>query len=347
LNGKTNNTIKSSSFLTQSEGNTFSLLGDDANAINTFRNLSETADRNIRPYFRTMYIYSILLKQVKGNKSEIHKAWGNLQNDDIEIIENALNSNIIQNPENIQSFRLWLKLVRYSSKTVNVEDVINKLKIWNNNVQNINNEVAILESAYYLYILYSILAIKSGETFNDDNVRESLKYLGMCKKYSHNDKYDFEWLGVNHGVKALVHHTKKGVFPLLEVKGTISNIYSNQNGKIKLEYGLEAFFVPYIGGFIQGKDETTEVKFNIGFRHTGLRAWNVQRINTPKNNTPTSNKEPIIKEEEPIIQKIENIEEEAKNTTVNQEGIFRTRKQLKGLTIVGKIDLSQFEKNKD
>jgi len=65
---------------------------------------------------------------------------------------------------------------------------------------------------------------------------------------------------------------------LERIEGTITQIISRQQGKIPLKSGIEAFFVPIAGNFIEGKDETSIVTFLIGFRHDGLFAIDVRKI---------------------------------------------------------------------
>lgn len=349
-NGKSNYIAKANNYLKQSEANTYEILGDYSSSISTFKNLADTADRNLRPYFRSMYIYSILLKKVKGKKSDINRAWGQLNSEEIQNIENALDSNILQDSGNIQSLRLWLRFVRYSSKTISLTEILAKIKIWFENSS--ENYIANLECAYYLYVIYASLAIRAGDTFSDFNVKEALKFIQICKEKSNNSKFPYEWYGKGEGIKMLINHrdnSSNDFSGLQEVRGTITNIYSKQQGKIKLECGIDAFFVPVHGDYIQGKDETTDVVFYIGFRHDGLIAWNVKRVNPIAEVKEVEIiSDIIVRKEFDEIKKADDIEEikEISNPK-NDIDIFRTDvPKIKEPKVLDKIDLSKFDRFK-
>lgn len=349
-NGKSNFLNKSNNYLRQGEAKTYEILGDYSSSISTFKSLSDTADRNLRPYFRSMYIYAILLKKVKGQRKDISSAWEQLNEEEITSIDNALNSNILQDPGNIQSFRMWLKFVRYSSKSISLNEILTKIKIWYENSS--DNQISNLECSYYLYVIYSCLAIRAGDSFSDFNVKEAQRFISVCNGKSNNSKFTYEWYGKGDGIKMLVNHKDHVIDDfsnLLEVNGAISNIYSKQQGKIKLECGLDAFFVPVHNNFIQGKDETTEVVFYVGFRHDGLMAWNVRRVYSSEVKPEEEIRSVIvIKEEFEEINRVEDIEDiEVSTSDVAADEIFRTEiTKIEVPKIVGKIDLSQFDKFK-
>lgn len=349
-NGKSNFLNKSTNYLRQGEAKTYEILGDYSSSVSTFKSLSDTADRNLRPYFRSMYIYAILLKKVKGQRNNISHAWEKLNTEEITSIDNALNSNILQDPGNIQSFRLWLKFIRYSSKSISLNEILTKIKIWYENSS--DNHLANLECSYYLYVIYSCLAMRAGDSFSDFNVKEAQRFSSVCIGRSNNSKFTYEWYGKGDGIKMLVNHKDHVVDDfsnLLEVKGTISRILSKQQGKIKLECGLDAFFVPVHGNFMQGKDETTEVLFYVGFRHDGLMAWNVRRVSSSEV-TPDEEIRSVvlIKKEYEDINRVEDIEDiEEPTSEIVSDDIFRPETtKIEVPKVVGKIDLSQFDKFK-
>ncbi len=350
-NGKSITITKGKNYIRLSEANSYELLGDYSSSISVFKNLSDTADRNLRPYFRSMYIYSVLLKRVKGHKNEIDKAWCLLSKEEEANIDAALNDNLLQDPSNIQSMRLWLKLVRYSKKSISIPDIISRLKIWYEN--NTDNPIASLECAYYLYIFHSCLAIKSGDSFSDYNITESKRYVSICNSETNNSKFPYEWLGKGENIDMLINHKNKeydDFSSLMLVDGVITNIYSRQQGKIKLECGLEAFFVPYHGDFLESRDATLEVSFYVGFRHDGLIAWNVRRKNEISKEIVEIYEDYNLRNEFDEIFKIEEIEEIEIEELADKQTTIETFKtevpRIDGPKIVGHIDLSQFDKGK-
>lgn len=338
--GKTNKIEKAKNYISQSEGRSFELLGNYSTSIEMFKNLIDNVDRAYRPQIRLMYIHSILMNKVKGNARLIDEAWSKLRGDERNNIANALNDNILQDPSNILTLRLWLKLVRYSKINVSTEEIISRLKIWYDNSD--SSKVLNLEAAYYLYVLYASHTIKEGSIFSTIYKDEAVKYINKCRELSRNNKYAFEWLGVEDGIDCLINH-KKRIFgedsSLFRAEGTISIISSRQQGKIVLKSGLEAFFVPIVGNFIEGKDETSEVTFFIGFRHDGLVAIDVKKIsNTEKEEEYKEYK--IIEEESGFIETIEEIEPVEPISAFKREYIIASPK------VIGNLDLSMISDKK-
>lgn len=329
LNGKSNVTKLSGEFISESEGRAFSFIKDYEDSINKFKRLSDEADTDRRPYYRNMLIDTILLKRARGNKNNLGNSWKHLNKWEIEEIEGALNKNILQSTD-LYSLRLWLNFVRYSSVDIPIEEVISTLKLWYENSN--GNRVAEIESSYYLYAFNAVMAIRSTNLLGSNYVSAAKEYMDICKAISMNTKYAFEWLGTEDGVDALINHKDRmGDEQLETVEGTISNIYSRQQGRITLKCGLEAFFVPSVGGFIERQDETTPVKFKVGFRQEGLSAWNVTRASEEMDLSSSAASEPEVGEMEEIHEVISAIPRQPQ-----QEESY-------GPKVVGKIDLSKLK----
>lgn len=335
--GKTNKIEKAKYYISSSEGRSYELLGNYGTSIEMFKNLIEKADRIYRPQLRLMYIHSTLMNKVKGNHKKIDDAWFKLRDDEIHNIERALNDNILQDPSNILTLRLWFKLVRYSQIDIPLEEIIARLKLWYDNSE--SSKILNLEASYYLYVLYACLTIKAGDSFSSIYKKETIVFVNKCKELSKNNKYSFEWYGKENGIDCLINHKEKafGDDSMLErVEGTISVINSRQQGKIVLKSGLEAFFVPTAGNFIQGKDETSSVTFCIGFRHDGLFAIDVRRTSIDADESITDYK--IDEDQADAIEAIEEIQFIAPVPSNQREYT------IPGPKIVGTIDLSQFKR---
>lgn len=348
--GKTNKIEKAKYYVSSSEGKSYELLGNYNSSIEMFKNLIENADRIYRPQLRLMYIHSILLNKVKGDVRKIDQAWYKLRDEEIKNIEKALSDNILQDPGNILTLRLWFKLVRYSNIAISTEEIISRLKIWYDHSG--NSIILNLEASYYLYILHACLTIQGGENFSTIHKTEALFFINKCRELSKNSKYTFEWLGKDNGIDAIINHRERaGDDSMLErVEGTISLINSRQQGKIVLKCGLEAFFVPTVGNFIQGQDETSSVTFYLGFRHEGMFAIDVRKVTDFEESYSLGNisyddsikikedsdcedqKDEIIQIEE--IQEVEPVKENLRKYT------------LRGPKIIGSIPLEQLDNMK-
>ena len=225
-----------------------------------------------------------------------------------------------------------------------------------------SKDLSKVEATYYMYILYVCKAINEGFIASSMNVKYAKDFMAECAQHANNDKYSFEWLGCGTELKQIIHHSKLGkmnssskfftdVSLLREVEGTIISISSRKVGRISLECGLEAFFVPANGNF-SDSDIASSVKFYLGFRQDSLVAWDVKRKSKDKLEHIQ-----FIEEKnqttEIEIQDFDNFEEEkviesfiSENTKIEQE-IYRTdseKEPVVKLKVIGKIDLDSIRK---
>jgi len=349
---------KSRNMINGCEGKVFSLLGDFTQAIDRFKQLSESSDRQIRPYFRKMYVYSTLASKVGNQPHKFKQAWNKLSDYEFENLKKALENNIREQPENSNHIKLWLQAVRFTHRYLSIEECISTVKLWFDNSATF--EISHLEASYYLYILYACKAISEGDGYIETDVSSAKTYLKLNEDKKPNDRFSFEWYGKGKGIKRLINHTQLGsmnssegffedVTLLESVQGTISRIDDRMKGYIKLDNcGLTAFFVPFNGKFEKGVDETERVKFYIGFRYNGLVAWNVQRLNemeqTKYDKTEVDIEGFEAVEEIPEEHSIDEMKIEP--TLQSNPVLFNDTPRLAGVKIVGKIDLTAFDKYK-
>jgi len=347
---------KAKNMIDSSEGKLFTIMGDFSQAVDKFMQLSKTADRTIRPYFRKMYVYSILNSKVSKNYKNINSAWSKLSEYEFEKIVESLENNIREEPANTHNIRLWLRALRNYPQTKSLDDVLSIIKTWYDNT--LDNRIAHTEATYYRYILHSCRALSAGKSFSSLDVDEAKRFINECKDLAQNDRYSFEWYSSGKGIKTIINHaslgsmsTESGFFIdtslLKETEGIITNIYNRQQGKIRLECGIEAFFVPAKGGFEKG-DETTKVSFYISFRYSGLHAWEVRELGETVK-VYSSNQELEIEDYDKPEEEPEDIDAKILTEKENKqkvEPIYKDTPNLEGVKIVGKIDLTQFEKYK-
>lgn len=333
----------SRAYLSQSEFNSVQFTGKDKETLSFLKNKIEIVQRCDRPKFRIIYIKTLLLSKVKENSEELYKAWKLLDRDEVEVIGKFLDINIQQDPANLPSLRYWFMYARYSNIVYSIEEVISRLKMIYNHSE--GHQIMQLESSYYIYILYAFQLIKDGDALNTKLIDETNKWINICRKLSPNDKYSFEWLGGLNSFKDIINarYLKNNYNKLQRITGTISWIKSEAQGTIILPCKLNCFFVPSVGKFYQGQDETTKVSCQIGFRHDGLCAFEVKRVDDCKPlKEENTNKEEEVNEElnienvEPLVKK------ETKENKQDKTEIFEPSKIKKPkVNILGKIDLDK------
>jgi hypothetical protein len=352
---------KSKKMIKECEGKFYRLTGDYSKSVDRFKLLSESADRNMRPYYRRMFVYSTLASKVDNQFNQISEAWQKLSSHEFESLKKAIENNISEEPEKSNHIKLWLQAMRYSKKFVSLDECISTVKLWYENSGKF--EIAHLEATYYLYVLYACKAISEGESVSDFTINEAKNYIRECKERKANDKFSFEWYGNGEGIKHLLNHSRLGkmnattrffdnISLLGRVEGTVISIVDRQKGRIRLKCGLDAFFVPSNGGFSKDFDETTEVIFFIGFRQDQLIAWEVKRksgiIFQPKevvdHEIEDYDEKPIMEDENLEDQNI--IHESITDKVIDEPIIFSSKMRLDGPKIIGRIDLSEFEKFK-
>lgn len=341
---------KARNMIVDGEAKTFKLLGDITKSIDKYKKMSESGHNSSRPYFRKMFVFSTLASKVNGDMKKLKFAWTLISDYERREILKVIESNIHDQPDIASNYRIWLQCIRYNSAFVSLEDVINKIKIWYDNSG--QNRISHLEATYYNYVFNAIALIERGEALNEIQLNKTIGYIQECKEITTNDKFNFEWYGLGTGSKKILNYVELGSMKnegsklfeddskLQEVEGTIITIDDRQKGKIKLKCGLEAFFVPIIGKFEKGKDETTNVKFYVSFRYDGLQAWSVKRLDKEKVETPELSKN------DSISQNILNIDYKSEITEIIEEKeILKIDfPQLQRPTVLGSIDLSKFKK---
>lgn len=338
--GRTSRTVKAKYYLDSGEGHYYEALGNYNITVAHFQKMIETVDRDYRPSMRRMFIHSTLLRKVKGNYKKIDNAWEKLKDEEIAIIEKTLNDDILQNGGNVYALRTWFKLVRYSSLEISLDEVIARLQMWYD--QSGDLDILKLEAAFYLYVVHAVVALRS-ESISQHHKNEANKYIIKCVELSKSTRHNYEYLGKGDGIDSLVNHRNRSPHEdsmLERLSGTISVISSRQTGRIILSCGLEAFFVPYAGSFIQGMDETEPVSFLIGFRHDGLFAFDVKRLNQHAVQPLVENELKLPSEEFlELTKEPEQVEELNEEVETSSE-----KHKLPGLKVLDKIDLTKIPK---
>lgn len=192
-------------------------------------------------------------------------------------MESHLKENLKSN-NNGNDIKLWFEVSRRLNRSID-----EKIKMLEYNEFYSKS----IESAFYLYCMYYIKAIK----LNGDASLNANKYIDICK--NRRDKvyskiFCQEWLGKD---EKLINYRyvgewdrRKNFFEddkpanVDKIKGTIKYVEGHNTGYIELECGLEAIFVPGVE-FQFSNNSYEEVEFYLGFNYNGPRAFKVSRIN--------------------------------------------------------------------
>lgn len=341
---------KSTTMVAGCQAQLSSLIGNIKAASDKFKSLSETADREMRPYFRKMFVYSTLAGKIGYNFKNYKNGWSKLSDHEFDTLKTALENNIREQPANPNNIKLWLQAVRNSGRYYSLDDCIAVVKQWYDNTKNF--ELSHFEATYYLYVLYACKSLSTDNSLEKEIANKAKDYLRECTERTNNDRYTFEWFGKGSGVRMMVNHTVLGKMTnektffnadvLQLVEGTIVSMEKGQKGKIKTKSGLDVFFVPSQGNFDLETELLQNVKFFVGFRQTGLVAWQVRRTKevTPlpiSNDTEIEDFDTPTITEEPVKEK-----PEAKKA---EDTVYKlVSEQKPELKILGKMDLEQLEK---
>lgn len=342
--GMTNKIYKSRTMLATSENKAWEYVGNYIESIQSIKNYINNADRSSLPRLRLLYVRTLLLSKVKGKRENLIKAWSLLKENELRDVESYLNQNVQQDAKNVYSLRLWMQFVRYSNVNTPIDEIKSRLHVMYKN--SIDYPMARLEAAYFLYILNAFELIKENDTLNDRKLQETKLWINRCKELSSNDKYPYEWLSHLNDISGIISSRDKTEWtPLERVTGTILEIKSNVQGIIRMDCGLDVFFVPS-KDYIKGRSETLRVSFVVSFRHEGLAAYSVERLDGLDVAPEDSNMSLDINSGDNIIEEMDPsfLEE---NISPKKTEIYETSKVEKPkLKIIRKINIIDDGKNR-
>jgi tetratricopeptide (TPR) repeat protein len=254
------------------------LYGQHARALEIWQNLLDRRDPQGRP---EVYAPPIRRQIVWAHLSRNSRQWHKLSPKDLERSVQLLEQNLTEEPGDDRNIRLWIQATRYLPNTPSLENVIERVAYWKSNSNS-------LEAVYYLFVLYSILAV-NGSTLSVEKAERALDECRTRSRYRRRRTWSYEWLGTGTGLKQLVHQDQLRGWDLqtnfwsnptilARVSGLIGRISGPQAGEIELKSGLKAFFVPGISGHSLGRSENQSVSFFLGFSYDGLRAWAIKDV---------------------------------------------------------------------
>jgi tetratricopeptide (TPR) repeat protein len=248
------------------------LYGQHDKALQTFDNLL-IREGIYKPPIRRQIVWTYLAR--KG------RDWNAIDSQEASRIVELLERNLQEEEDDDKNLRLWVQAVRRLEHPPSIESVIERVGYWRVNSGS-------LDSVYYLYVFYAILALDGSSLARN----EAIRYLNECRhlaRFRRNRTRSLEWFGTGYGVDQLVHHSELGKWihgkdfwektsRLVRVTGRISRVSAPQAGEIEVEGGLSAFYVPARGGGFSQDRRNQRVEFYLGFSYDGLRAWEVDDL---------------------------------------------------------------------
>lgn len=244
------------------------LYGEYEEALQIWENM--LSRQNVHhPPIRRQIVYALLARD---------NSWQEMRQKSRDRCTRLLQSNLDEQPNNDRDLRLWLQSVRYSTQRPTIEYVIERITYWKSNTGS-------LDATYYLYVLYSLLALE-GFTIERKFAENNMEECKQMSQYRRNRSKSKEWLGKKEGIGKLVHQSTLGdwnrdngfwssdkALQLQRVEGVITRVVGPQAGNIEIA-GLPAFFVP--GKSFSSDSVNRRVDFFLGFSYSGMRAWRVE-----------------------------------------------------------------------
>ena len=335
--GNTQKTHKSFDYLNKSESQSKNFIDDLPGMLNHLSAAIEKALYEERPRLRQLYVRYLLMSKVKGDTKRLGESWGLLTEKEQEKVENYLNSNIQQGNTNLFALRYWFQFIRKCRKDTPVDEILSRLQTLSQSSG--SHPIVQLEANYNILVLKALTIIQDRDYFDADKIKEIKDLAFTCHQQSINDKYIFDLLVNDTDISGIVPYNENTDFSnCMRLHGTISSIRSMAQGEIKLDCGLTAFFAPSKGNFVEGKDETKEVTFVIGFRHDGLFALEVKAVGE-SDVVKTSDVSEELKEEN-AIENIDNVPRDTSSISSKKSDIFEVPSEnQQKFKILGKIKL--------
>ncbi len=208
------------------------------------------------------------------------RSWDGLSRKELERIVDLMEQNLEAEPDNGENTRLLFEAMHRIPDT-SIITARERLQYWYTRSDSI-------DAVYYLYVLTALEAIEGSASA----VRPAKELIDQCKQRSRAlpgalQHAERDWLGKGHGMASLISTKKLGPFVeaknfyqedrlLARVRGRVIEANRPESGKIELECGLQAFFVPEQKGpppVSLTHHLNERVDFFLGFSYQGLRAW--------------------------------------------------------------------------
>jgi hypothetical protein len=205
--------------------------------------------------------------------------WSALNSADRDRVHALLEENLRDDPTDSRSLRDWLRVARASG--ANLDRAGELVSYWASQSQS-------RDALYYDYVLSVLQVIEGRESLLWDAKRKIERCRERASTFG-NRKFSYEWVGQGAGFRMLVHYSDlpeswdrnaPDEIPtiLRRLPARVSSIRSPQAGILRLNTGLDSFFVPARAGVLRNRHENARVEAVIGLSYDGLRAWAVRLV---------------------------------------------------------------------
>lgn len=316
------------------------VIGDPQAAVDHYRKLYESSTASNKSFYGKQFVTSILYARTEGlktNRNRNNMAWamGHLSSTDRAEVSRVLQYQQTQNDLDSYESMFWFKLS--GNEEFPLDEAINLLIGWLHQYEVYGkNGGGKLKAAYYLAVCYSAMAINSN-SYNEDYIRNAKKYFKlageMAETFEKSALSAFSYMGEECDTHCILQPSQIDEARVFEA--VVSKI-DRRKGYVKLPCGLEAFFPA--NEFNSLADEgKTYLKGKIGFRYSGLGLYQFKRVTENSIDQLAEISDYYDRESDNENTQIP----EPKETLTTNETIVAVSPQPK---IVGKIDISQFEK---
>jgi hypothetical protein len=203
------------------------------------------------------------------------RKWAQLPTRELTRITDMMDSNLREHAGNNRDVRMWFDAYRRLPE-FNLIMALERIGSWASRSDE-------LDAHFYAYLIHFLMR-RAGFESDDDRLQFHLRRAKDIAGGRGQRQYAYEWLGREPTWCPLVNHREMGRWNpatnffegsherLTRVTGVIQRIDSPQSGRVVLEEGPQAFFLPG-QSFRQSQHVGSLVNFFLGFSYEGFRAW--------------------------------------------------------------------------
>lgn len=206
-------------------------------------------------------------------------SWSALRPNDLIRVRTLLEENLRDDPTDSRSLRDWLRVARMGETSLDRASEL--VSYWASQSDE-------RDALYYDYVLSALQVIEGRASMLREAQRKTVRCRERASTFG-NRKFSYEWLGHGSGLGMLIHYSDvpeswdrndPDSVPIMlrRLPARVSQIGSPQAGTLRLNEGLDAFFVPARAGVLRNRHENARVEAVIGFSYDGLRAWSVRLV---------------------------------------------------------------------
>lgn len=318
------------------------IVGNNEESIQKYRACYGKAVGEKKLLYASLLVKSIVYSKTKSNK-DTRRAYSNLTTKERKEIEEVLEFQ--KNKGDIRSYETLFLLKLYGREEYSLDDAIDLLKEWERQLEHDHQTGwGYLNACFYLAVCYSSKAI-IGDVPNYELSSLAMQYFkkseDFAKKFDKSAVTPQCYFGEREDIHCIVdkHHkdSDAGI-----ITGVIHSIKNNK-GIMKMRCGVEVSFNAQKFDIL--RDEGQTLRGVLGFSYRGPGLYTKPGLYDFRIETAIDERETTFEELEESYVPIEDLVEEAEDESVGENSNPVPQKATP--TVVGYIDLSQFERKKN